>query len=193
MSKSSDVDSPEVWLIRLQRFGIRRRDLRKHQKALQQQFGHEPSVRDTVWRMLNSLLMRTDSQDAVRYEMARLLVLEGKSLESHGFDRLFLGHEELREIREMRQAGSLDLADELLLWAIPSEAVLDELRKNASLRAREAKREEDWEAVARHLDGYSKLAEERRDECIKLVNAEPPPHTSRDQKLLEEALEMLGQ
>lgn len=69
--------------------------------------------------------------------------------------RVFLGHDELRYVRQLRNEGQLDKTETLLLKAEPSPAFLDELRKVASTRARIAKKEGDWEAVIRHLEGYT--------------------------------------
>ena len=74
-----------------------------------------------------------------------------------------------------------------VMKAEPSPAVLDELRKIASKRARGAKKAGDWHAVVQYLEGYTAYAEECRDHCIKTVNAEPPGHTKSDSKLLQEA------
>lgn len=105
---------------------------------------------------------------------------------------VFLGHEELASVAKLRREGKLDEAEAILLTAEPTPAVLDELRKVASIRARSAKQEDDWATVVRHLEGYTALANKCRAHCIKVVNAEPPGHTPKDQKLLEEAKTKLG-
>jgi len=102
----------------------------------------------------------------------------------------FLGHEELRAIRELRKQGKLDLAEKKLLSASPmSPAVLDELRKIASTRAKEAKKRGDWGAVVDHLERYMDLAKQHRRECIQLCNQAPPNHTPADSRLLAGARE----
>lgn len=100
---------------------------------------------------------------------------------------IFLDHDGLAQIRKLRSEGKLDEADRILYSAEPSPAVLDELRKNASLRAKQAKKDGNWQAVIDYLEGYTSYANEHRDECIKMANAEPPGHTKSDLKLLESA------
>ncbi len=100
---------------------------------------------------------------------------------------VFLGQDELQYVRKIRKEGKLDKAEELLLKAEPSAAVLDELRKVASTRARVAKRGGDWKAVVQHLEGYTLYATQWREYCIRMVNQEPPSHTESDYKLLQEA------
>jgi hypothetical protein len=102
-------------------------------------------------------------------------------------EQLFLGHEQLSIVSGLRKDGRLDEAEAILLRSKPSQAVLDEFRKIASVRARLAKKVGDWEAVVRHLESYRRLAQERRDECLRMVNAEPPPLSPRDATLLEQA------
>jgi hypothetical protein len=106
--------------------------------------------------------------------------------------RKWLFHEELAVIADLRRQGRLDEAEALLRQGHPTPAVLDELRKIASVRARTAARSGDWAAVVSHLESYTRLAQTHRKECIRLVNAEPPEHASRDQKLLEEARRKKG-
>jgi len=100
---------------------------------------------------------------------------------------IFLGHEELTSIRNLRRQGELDKAEKILLKGEPSPAVLDELRKTSSARARLAKKDGDWEAVVRHLERYTSYAQKWRRYCVKMANQEPPTHTARDRKLLHEA------
>ena len=101
--------------------------------------------------------------------------------------RPFLGHEELARIRALRTQGKLDQAEQLLMEAEPSPAVLDELRKIASVRARQAKKAGDWQAVVKYLEGYNAYAKKCRKHCIATVNQAPPPHTKTDAALLLEA------
>lgn len=100
---------------------------------------------------------------------------------------VFLGHDELGYVRRLRQRGDLDKAEELLLKAEPSPAVLDELRKLAVAKAGLAKKRGDWKAVVRSLEGYESYASKWRNYCVKTVNQEPPPLNERDKKLLNEA------
>ena len=92
----------------------------------------------------------------------------------------------------MRNDGKLDKAEELLFKADPSPAVLDELSKIASDRAKFAKLNDDWESVVKYLEGYNEYAAKWRDYCVDMVNQEPPSHTARDIKLLQEAKAKLG-
>ena len=100
---------------------------------------------------------------------------------------VFLDHEELALIRKLRRQGELDKAEKILLKGEPSPAVLDELRKIASAKARLAKKEGDWEAVVCHLESYTSYAQKWRRHCVKMANQEPPIHTARDQELLHDA------
>lgn len=106
--------------------------------------------------------------------------------------RIFLGQDELKYIRGLRKEGKLDKAEELLLKADPSPAVLDELRKITSSRARVAKKNGDWKAVIQYLESYTTYASQWREHCIKMVNQEPPPHTASDAILLQEAKDKLA-
>ncbi len=101
--------------------------------------------------------------------------------------RPVLGHEELKDIRALRGQGKLDQAEKLLKQAEQTPAVLDELRKIASVKARQAKKAGDWQAVVQHLEGYNAYAKRWRKHCIALVNQAPPPHTKTDAALLLEA------
>ncbi len=101
--------------------------------------------------------------------------------------RIFLGHEELANVRLLRSEGKLDQVEELLKKAEPSAAVLDEIRKTASARAKIAKKNGDWKSVIEYLVGYESYAREQRDTCVKMVNQEPPEHTATDKKLLAKA------
>ena len=98
-----------------------------------------------------------------------------------------MGHEELSEVRALRKVGDLDRAERILLNGEPTPAVLDELRKIASTRARQAKKASDWQAVIGHLEGYTIYADRHRQYCIRTVNQEPPDHTKSDLKLLQAA------
>ena len=80
----------------------------------------------------------------------------------------------------------------MLLKAEPSPAVLDELRKIASTRARVAKKDGNWEAVVQSLESYTTYANQWREHCLKIVNQEPPAHTESDAMLLQEAKDRLS-
>lgn len=196
------------WMQRLDAFGISDQEFAKHRTRLSEQFGHTASVNDTIWRILNSLVGKyandTSMLEHVYREMASLVSSEGKDpteyltqaeavRTGHTGDpdtsgqRVFLGHDELAYIRKLRNQGKLDKAEELLRKAEPSPAVLDELRKTFSSRARAAKKQGDWSAVVDHLTSYSQYAAEMRGFCIAMANQEPPDHTDSDKKLLENA------
>ena len=106
--------------------------------------------------------------------------------------RPLLGDAELANIRKLRNAGQLDKAEKLLRNAEPTPAVLDELRKIASTRAKQAKQAGDWQAVITHLEGYNRDAEQHRQHCLDLVNQAPPAHTKTDQRLLQQAREQVA-
>ncbi len=101
--------------------------------------------------------------------------------------KYFLGHDELTYARKLRSEQQFDKTEIFLRNAEPSPAVLDELRKVASARARIAKKNGDWKAVISYLEEYNEYAARYRDQLIETSNQEPPTHTSRDTKMLEEA------
>lgn len=200
------------WLVPLESFGVTRNDFHRHRNELSKQFGFQASVKDTLWRILNNLVLdyaRTGgSSELVYREMARLVSSEGKDPTPHLVEaekerrrhertsaapqkEVFLGQDELAYVRKLRKEGKLDQAMELLLKAEPSSAVLDELRKVASTRARVAKKDGDWRAVVAHLESYTVYASQWREYCIKMVNQEPPAHTESDTRLLQEAKQRL--
>ena len=205
------------YLARIEGFGVSRRDFDSAEKELSKRFGQSASVNDTVWSILNQLVGRyaSDSVTSERIyrEMAALVSREGRDPTPYLVEAeqarsrwevrrearpkrkaiVFLGHDELAYVRGLRKGGKLEEAEKLLLRAEPSPAVLDELRKNASIKAREAKKRGDWQAVVRHLEGYSAYARGCREECIKMVNQEPPRHTETDMKRLEEAKAKLAE
>jgi len=100
---------------------------------------------------------------------------------------VFLGHEELASVRQLRRLGKLDEAEIVLLGGEPSQAVLGELRKIHSERARLARKAKDWRSVIKHLEAYNSYANQWAWYCRKMVNADPPHHTEQDRKLLDEA------
>ena len=65
------------WKTRLEKFGFTENEFSKHREALTQQFGHTPSINDTIWRFLNSQIVKTKDK-AIYYEMAHLVSMEGK-------------------------------------------------------------------------------------------------------------------
>lgn len=67
----------EDWKTRLGKFGFTENEFHKHREALTQQFGHTPSINDTIWRFLNSQIVKTRDK-TIYYEMAHLVSMEGK-------------------------------------------------------------------------------------------------------------------
>ena len=65
--------------------------------------------------------------------------------------KIFLDHDGLAEVMKLRSKVKIDKADKILYSAIPSPAVADEIRKNASRRAREAKKRGDRKDVINYL------------------------------------------
>jgi len=246
------------WIDRLEFLGVSIMLFNRHRDELSKQLGFKASVNDTVWRILNRLiinygadnvaleqiyrsmskLVSNEGEDPTPYlleaEKARKILTEKyqnypTSLEEFSSElerilsadtipesasekeypnivssnlkktkndssgnvlpsqRIFLGHEELAYVRGLRNQGKLDQAEEFLIKAEPSAAVLDELRKTASARAKIAKKNGDWKSVIECLVGYETYAAEQRDYCIKMVNQEPPEHTASDKKLLAHA------
>jgi len=196
------------WLARLEIFGIARKDFDIYMSDPSKQFGSQASVTDTLWRILNQLVRRS-ARDAhmleqVYREMAGLASSEGRdptaflieaerirgrrlNISATSPERIALGDDELKYVRQLRKNGNLEKAEELLLKAYPSPAVLDELRKIASARAKIARKNKDWQAVVQHLEGYTDYATQWWDYCLQTVNQEPPLHTESDLKLLREA------
>jgi len=101
----------------------------------------------------------------------------------------FLDHEKLAVVGRLSANGEYEIVDKILFISKPSPAVLDLLRKNASRKARFAKKSEDWEKVIEYLEGYTKYANRWKIFCIQFVNQEPPSHTNKDQDLLRLARE----
>ncbi|MDY6876175.1 MAG: hypothetical protein SWK90_08250 [Chloroflexota bacterium] len=78
---TEDQKLVEEWLDRLGAFGITRQAFNQHREQLAEQFGFQPSVNDTVWRVLNLLVASTadHSQAKILYnEMVHLVRSEGK-------------------------------------------------------------------------------------------------------------------
>ena len=195
----------EDWIARI---GISRSQFDKARGQLSKQFGQQASVNDTVWKVLNELIVtwanQPSSLEQVYRHMSALASKEGKDPTMYLLEAertrsqyrgkglaskkdIFLSHDELDYVRKLRQNGEFDKAQELLLRAEPSPAVLDELRKLASAKAAMLKKQGDWAGVIKSLEGYEAYATKWRNYCIKTVNAEPPLHTERDKALLVEA------
>jgi len=201
------------WLNTLECLGITRKDFDEQRGKLSKKLGIQASVNDTLWRIFNNLIISIEcdkvAMEQVYREMAKLVSSEGKDptpylveaekIRKQRSDELvqtdkqvFLGHDELKYIRNLRKEGKLDKAEELLIKAEPSPAVLDELRKIASKRAKVAKNNSDWEAVVQFLESYTTYANRWREHCKNMVSQEPPAHTESDIKLLQEAKNRLA-
>lgn len=179
---------------RLSKLGVGQKEIDTAIDKLTKRFGFHPPDHDVVWNILNERVLRTTNPNDLKrlyWEMAWVVAHEGKDplpyLEAG--DLTFFGHDELREVRNVYKAHHTDGAAKMLLSAVVSPAVLDELRKIASHRAREAKKKGDWKTVVERLEGYQRLAEAKKEDCIRFVNQAPPEHTKRDLALLSEAKE----
>ena len=143
---------------------------------------------EQVYREMAALVAK-EGKDPTEY-LEQAEAIRGQDLggnQGREAERIFLGHDELAYIRRLRAQGEFDKAETILMRAEPSPAVLDEIRKLASARAKMAKKEGDWEAVVKHLMAYQEYAEEMRDSWGAMANQEPPEHTAADKRLLEEA------
>lgn len=198
------------WSVTLESFGISRKAFDEQRNKLSKKFGAQASVNDTLWQIFNNLIITKTTNrgvlEQVFREMARLVSSEGKDptpylveaekIRNGSTDKqhrskkqVFLGHDELKYVRGLRKEGKLEKAEQLLLKAEPSPAVLDELRKIASARAKAAKKNSDWVAVVTSLESYTTYANEWREYCIKMANQAPPELTESDALLLKEAKE----
>jgi DNA-directed RNA polymerase subunit RPC12/RpoP len=106
--------------------------------------------------------------------------------------QIYLFQKELAYVRRLRKKGEFNKAEMMLMKAVPTPAVLDELRKLASTKARIAKRMGHWEAVLKHLEVYIAYADKWRHLPWNKGQS-PRPHTPSDNKLLGEAKKRLGQ
>ena len=209
---TEDVAQISNWIKRLEQFQVSHKDFDSARERLSKKFGGVASINDTIWSVLNMLVVKygnsSEALEQIYREMAGLISSEGKDAsqllaqaENVRNNRLtkpksekqvFMGHDELAKIRKLRKDGKLDKAEKLLLKAEPSAAVLDELRKIVSNKAKSAKQEGDWKAVVEYLEGYNQYAAKWRDYCVNMVNQEPPSHTASDFKLLQDAKAKLG-
>jgi len=207
-SVTEDEADIQDWLLRLEWFEITRTDFDNHRNQLSKKFGKQASVQDTIWLMLNQLVLKygrnLNMLERVYQEMASLLSNEGKDPTKYLIEaekirksrwpdekregQVFLGHDELAYIRGLRKDGKLEQAEELLYKADPTPAVLDELRKIASEKAKIAKRSEDWESVVKYLEAYNDYAAKWQG----YLNQVSPSHTISDNKLLQEAKKKLA-
>lgn len=196
------------WLVKLEPYGVTKKQFEQERKNLSRQFGKTASIDDTVWRILNELSIEY-SNDPFNLEWIRRL--QSSKLAQEGRDpttilrqaektrstrpdiqepvskKIFLGLDEIAYARKLRNDGKLDKVQEFLESGEPSAAVLDELRKTCGAKAKEAKKNNDWQGVVNALEYYETYAQKWRDRCIELVNQEPPEHTMRDKKLLARA------
>ena len=129
------------------------------------------------------------SLEKVKLKLHNLTISDAKMNKLIQEKPYFLDHEKLIAVGRLSVNGEYDLVDKILLISKPSPAVLDQFRKNASRKARVAKKSEDWEKVIECLEGYTKYANRWKNFCIQFVNQEPPSHTKQDQALLKLAKE----
>lgn len=207
---TEEQSSISDWMSNLAYLGITQKDFEEQRNELSKKFGVSASINDTIWRILNQLIVtyarNGKALEQIYQEMAKLVSSEGKDPTQYLIEaekarehrqnkstatqnQVFLGQDELKYVQELRKDGKLDKAEELLLKAEPSPAVLDELRKIASTKAKAAKKINDWKAVVQHLESYTMYASQWREHRIKMVNQEPPAHTKSDALLLQEAKE----
>ena len=194
------------WLMRLEYLGITKKDFDDQREELSKEFGIRASVNDTIWRILNSLVVIHVNNDIkleyVYRQMAALVAKEGKDptrllvqaedarkgrpskIELSGDEKVFLGHDELRYVKRLRMNGDFKKVEELLMKAKLSPAVMDEVRKLSSAKAKIAKKKGDWVSVVEYLSGYMEYADKL---CKRFVSQGPPEHTKTDLKLLAEA------
>ena len=79
--RTKEQAGTDDWLKRLEYLGITRKEFERHRQQLAKQFGFEPAINDTVWRILNNRIASTQSHQDLRLvyqEMARLVKMEGK-------------------------------------------------------------------------------------------------------------------
>lgn len=133
------------WLGTLEYFGITRKYFDEQRRKLSKEFGAQASVNDTLWQILNNLIITYARNEValeqIYREMAKLVSGEGKDPTQYLVEaekvrkrrpdkptqiqkQVFLGHDELKYVRGLRKEGKLDKAEELLLKAEPSPAVL---------------------------------------------------------------------
>jgi hypothetical protein len=99
----------------------------------------------------------------------------------------WLGPDQLAQLAQLRREGKLDEAEAILLKGEQTPAVVEELRKVASARAKAAKKAGDWAAVIRVLEGYKTLLQSWRQENNGGGSSAVVDLTTTDEKLLAEA------
>ena len=212
------------WLEFFAEFQVSRQYIYESREKLKVKIGHQPSISETLWAILNELLIRFENNnfalEKLYLAMARLGSSEDKDpiqylleaerhkkqhqkklldefdIEVNGEEdeddyvitgrEILFGHGELAYIRRLSKKGDFNKAEKMLMRAIPSPAVLDELRKLASTRARIAKNQGDWKSVIEYLEGYTKYAAQWK-KFLALTHDVPPPHTTTDTNLLDKA------
>jgi hypothetical protein len=100
-------------LVRLARFDITRKDFDKYRQILAKQFGSTPSVNDTLWRIFNDQLAKTQNPDWY-YEMARLVSSENKDPQPYIKQALGMSLGKLKEqgVKTVRVAGYGMISDD---------------------------------------------------------------------------------
>lgn len=70
------------WLLRLEHFGVSRKDFNQVRNQLSKQFGENASANDTIWRILNNLVIKFGSENTfleqIYREMSSIGSAEGR-------------------------------------------------------------------------------------------------------------------
>lgn len=196
--------------IDLKQYRISAIDFRRRKEVLSEYLGQQASDHDVIlslFSIISPVLVKEREFPLFRnltWDKAIIYASKGKdpknifesankTLEKFGEGSASaFGQEELAKLREMKEESGDQVPELMLLCADPTPAVLDELRKIYSQRAWAAKEENDWQAVIDHLEKYISLADENREECLKLAGQAPPELTDQDKALLESAREELN-
>lgn len=99
---TEDQKAVEEWLDSLAMFDVTEQTFNRHRKQLSKQFGSQPSVNDTVWRVLNSLVASTTDHSRAKLiysEMAHLVRGEGKD------PKPYLAKAAKQELLDMKESG----------------------------------------------------------------------------------------
>ena len=88
-------------LVRLEKYGITRKDFDKAREALARQWGRTASVNDTFWKLYNEWLGKNRTLDwsiTLYYEMGRLASMEGKDWRPYVRQALTIHLNQLRKV-----------------------------------------------------------------------------------------------
>lgn len=194
----------------MKKYGIRQMDFRRRKEVLSEYLSQEASDNDVIlslFSIISDALVKQRQFPLYRnltWDKAIIFASKGKdpkklfesankTLDKFGeVHASFFGEEEIAKLREIEEEAGDQVPERMYLCADPSPAVLEELRRIYSQRARAAEQANDWQAVQDNLEQYNSLANQRREECLEIANALPPEHTVGDQQLLEKSKEELG-